>query len=294
MMKTAVLNTRPGETHPEPATLNASWTAEASRAGWNAEQFRQANHLGPAGTGRSGHREQVLPKRGMVQGPAIPRRRPRSTAPTGSPEGHPQVLIVARQQQQHTLARRLRRVFAEGRTRDASKGGKMRATLARQAMITATLAMLGSGCTDNGASATRSGDGLHPTSLNPCRTPVNRAALPQWARTGFRGDGSGTPHVTSDGGHLIAVLFSFPLIGSPDPHEENKILWISSLPQGPMEPLEIEASLVGGGVNVHRTVAGGPGPSAVNLPTRGCWQLGLRWSGHADMMLLQVDKDILP
>ena len=79
-MKTAVLTTRPGETHPEPATLNASWTAEASRAGWTAEQFRQAIHLGPAGTGRSGHREQVLPSAGwprdrpsLVEGP-VPQR----------------------------------------------------------------------------------------------------------------------------------------------------------------------------------------------------------------------------
>ena len=33
-----------------------------------------------------------------------------------------------------------------------------------------------------------------------------------------------------------------------------------------------------------RTVAGGPGPSIINLPASGCWRLTLRWSGRADSL----------
>jgi hypothetical protein len=35
---------------------------------------------------------------------------------------------------------------------------------------------------------------------------------------------------------------------------------------------------------VRRTVAGGPGPSIVDLPAAGCWRLALTWSGHTDTM----------
>ena len=41
------------------------------------------------------------------------------------------------------------------------------------------------------------------------------------------------------------------------------------------------------GSTVTRTVAGGPGPSIINLPTPGCWRLTLRLSGHADHIDLQ-------
>jgi hypothetical protein len=35
---------------------------------------------------------------------------------------------------------------------------------------------------------------------------------------------------------------------------------------------------------VQRTVAGGPGPSIVDLPAPGCWRLTLRWAGRADQV----------
>ncbi len=38
------------------------------------------------------------------------------------------------------------------------------------------------------------------------------------------------------------------------------------------------------GAVVRRQVTGGPGPSIINLPAPGCWQLDLRWSGHSDTM----------
>ncbi|MDQ3579876.1 MAG: relaxase domain-containing protein, partial [Actinomycetota bacterium] len=45
VVKTAVLKTRPGKTHPEPQSLQQGWTAEAARAGWTPEQVLRA--VGP-------------------------------------------------------------------------------------------------------------------------------------------------------------------------------------------------------------------------------------------------------
>ena len=39
VLKTAVLKTRPGKTHPEASTLHATWTAEAAQTGWSPERF---------------------------------------------------------------------------------------------------------------------------------------------------------------------------------------------------------------------------------------------------------------
>ncbi|MGC1212933.1 MAG: hypothetical protein WA890_16900 [Micromonospora sp.] len=121
----------------------------------------------------------------------------------------------------------------------------------------------------------------------PCRSTVTRDALPTWARGGFKNDGSGTPHVLSERGDLIAVLFEYPPVSRSDPQEGTKILWKSRLPQEPMQPLRIEATLAGTTTPVVREVPQGPGPSYVQLPRPGCWRLVLSWSGHQDRMTLQ-------
>lgn len=121
----------------------------------------------------------------------------------------------------------------------------------------------------------------------PCQSVVTRDALPTWARAGFSGDGSGTPHVISERGDLIAVLFNYPPVSSANPDEGTKILWKSRLPQEPMQPLRIEATLAGTTTTLIREVPEGPGPSSIQLPTPGCWQLVLSWSGHQDRMTLR-------
>ncbi|MBP2705391.1 hypothetical protein JOL79_16370 [Microbispora sp. RL4-1S] len=119
-----------------------------------------------------------------------------------------------------------------------------------------------------------------------CST-VRRDALPTWARTGFSDDGSGIRHVLGDNGDILAVLFNYPPTASADPDDTNKILWVSRLPQEPMRPLTITGVLDGTTTSVTREIAGGPGPSSVNLPKAGCWRLTLRWSGHTDSMSLE-------
>ncbi len=144
--------------------------------------------------------------------------------------------------------------------------------------------MLAGGCSVDGPTAGAQGTG-RPS--DACVSNVTRDALPTWARAGFSDDGSGVPHVFSEHGDIIAVLFKYPPVASPDLAVSNKILWVSRLPQQPMQPLTIEATLDGTTTSVIREIATGPGPSSVNLPKAGCWHLRLSWSGHADAMTLR-------
>jgi hypothetical protein len=93
--------------------------------------------------------------------------------------------------------------------------------------------------------------------------------------------------VFSEHGDLIAVLFNYPPVSATEPGQGTKILWKSRLPQEPMQPLRIEATLDGSTTTLIREIPGGAGPSLVQLPTAGCWRLALSWSGHQDRMTLQ-------
>lgn len=148
---------------------------------------------------------------------------------------------------------------------------------------TAGLAVLTAGCT---AAGPGTGTPSAAPAAPPCRSVVTRDALPAWARAGFSDDGAGVPHVFSERGDLIAVLFRYPPAASDDPAEGTKILWVSRLPGEPGRPLRIEATRAGTATTLIREVPGGPGPSSVQLPAAGCWQLVLSWSGHRDRMAL--------
>jgi hypothetical protein len=52
--------------------------------------------------------------------------------------------------------------------------------------------------------------------------------------------------------------------------------------------LRISARSADGTQTLSREVAGGPGPSIVDLPA-GCWHLTLTWSGHTDALDLRYD-----
>jgi hypothetical protein len=153
------------------------------------------------------------------------------------------------------------------------------------ALTAASLLLVTAGCTSDSTSAATAPT-ASPTPA-PCRSAVTRDALPVWARAGFSDDGSGVPHVFSEHGDLLAVLFEYPPAASTDPQDGTKILWVSRLPQEPMQPLVIEATLTGTTTILTREVPGGPGPSSIQLPTAGCWRLALSWSGHQDRMMLQ-------
>jgi hypothetical protein len=160
------------------------------------------------------------------------------------------------------------------------------------ALAAASLVLTTAGCTSGSTAATAptASPAPAPTASPtpaPCRSDVTRDALPVWARAGFSGDGSGVPHVFGEHGDLLAVLFEYPPASSADPQDGTKILWVSRLPQEPMQPLVVEATLAGTTTTVTREVPGGPGPSSMQLPGPGCWRLALSWSGHQDHMNLQ-------
>lgn len=115
----------------------------------------------------------------------------------------------------------------------------------------------------------------------PAPCTVDNGALPTWARGGFTPPDQAVPHVVGASGDIVGVLFGQPLTVPPRAQANNKILWVSRVDtQG--DPLKIHASL--GGVAVDREVAGGPGPSIIDLPQVGCWTLSLSWSGHHDQV----------
>ncbi|WP_157546559.1 hypothetical protein [Microtetraspora fusca] len=155
------------------------------------------------------------------------------------------------------------------------------AAIRRGVSALGTLVMLTAGCSASGPAQE-----ARPSS-SACASTVTRDAMPTWARTGFSGDGSGVPHVFSEHGDIIAVLFNYPPVASSDPDVTNKILWVSRLPQQPMRPLTIGAVLHGTTTSVVREIASGAGPSSVNLPKAGCWYLTLNWSGHSDAITLR-------
>ena len=87
---------------------------------------------------------------------------------------------------------------------------------------------------------------------------------------------------------IAAVVFGYPLLSPPGKTRSNKILWVSHSAVRPLSDLKIRAQRMVGtkaiGPVVVRTVDSGPGPSIVDLPTAGCWRLGLTWSGKHDTL----------
>ncbi|MEU8212919.1 hypothetical protein AB0B85_27405 [Micromonospora sp. NPDC049044] len=121
-----------------------------------------------------------------------------------------------------------------------------------------------------------------------CHSRVETTSLPDWADTGFHGGSSG-PHVVGAKGDIVAVLFAHPLRQVRKDGSNNKILWVARAATTSPDPtapaaLVITATLDGTDTRVTREVAGGPGPSIIDMPQAGCWHLDLRWSGHTDTM----------
>lgn len=118
-------------------------------------------------------------------------------------------------------------------------------------------------------------------------TPLT-GVLPPWARDGFSDPYPAQPHVLSEHGRMAAILFG-PLTSPTAPGRNNKVLWVTRSAVGAAGPLHIDAVLAGSGREVRRTVSG-VGPSIVDLPEPGCWQLSLRWGQQRDTMDLDYGR----
>jgi hypothetical protein len=129
------------------------------------------------------------------------------------------------------------------------------------------------------------------TGGRPCRATVDHGVLPTWARDGFSEKQPRMAHVVGRSGRIAALVFGEPLQSPPGTTRNNKILWVSRADTVSMSDLRIHAQRMRGsepiGKAVARTVAGGPGPSIIDLPGTGCWRLTLSWSGRTDTLDLQ-------
>jgi hypothetical protein len=124
-------------------------------------------------------------------------------------------------------------------------------------------------------------------------TEPDTGVLQQWARTGFSEKEPKIPHVLGDDGLIVAILFG-PLEAPPGPDTGDKVLWVAKDPVKPLSDLKLTAQRVEDGKPVgkpeHRTVAGGPGPSGIDMPEPGCWRMSLRWSGRTDELDLRYRR----
>jgi len=145
-------------------------------------------------------------------------------------------------------------------------------------------ALLVSGCTAADTTAKARPPAPAASRATGCTSQTQTGPLPTWARAGFSGDGAGVPHVFARQGDILGVLFGGTLSSPPTPERSNKILWVSRVPVTPGGSLEITATLDGTTETARRTVAGGPGPSGIDMPKPGCWHFALTWSDHTDTM----------
>jgi hypothetical protein len=154
---------------------------------------------------------------------------------------------------------------------------------------TVALVLLLAGCTAGGGTdpAPPSAAPQTPAIAASCGSPVSTGAMPEWARTraGFGAD-AGIPWVAGERGDIVGVLFGHPLSAPPAVDRSNKILWISRPDVAMGDTLVITARQDGAAGPVRREVAGGPGPSIIDMPGPGCWHFDLGWSRHTDAVEL--------
>ena len=142
--------------------------------------------------------------------------------------------------------------------------------------------------------STQDGSGVTPAPSAPststpravCRSDYTPATLPTWAQAGFTPPTQPMPYVTGDSGDIVAILWAEhdPLQAPPAADRNNKILWVSRVGSG---DLHIRATQGSSDETVTRSVAGGPGPSIIDLPSPGCWSFDLTWGAQHDHIQLE-------
>ncbi len=157
--------------------------------------------------------------------------------------------------------------------------------------LLAVLAVIGLGVL--GAAGGISSARLHTAvELTACRSPVDQDVLPAWARAGFSEPRPRIANVVGRKHEIVAILFAH-LRSPPARRHANKILWVARRPSLSASPLRIRARRLhdGGpaGRVVSKTIPFGPGPSYVDVPSRGCWRMQLRWGNRSDELALAYD-----
>jgi hypothetical protein len=157
-------------------------------------------------------------------------------------------------------------------------------------VLLAAAALLLAACTGNSQpSAAGTARASASQASNTCAQQPPVSPLPVWARSGFSPPDQAMPHVMGQAGNIVAILWQTrdALHSPPLQDISNKILWVSRVPLAAPYPLIIRATLAGGTRTATLSVAGGPGPSIIDLPAPGCWTFHLSWSGHTDELQLR-------
>jgi hypothetical protein len=146
------------------------------------------------------------------------------------------------------------------------------------------------------------GAGAADRATPPCKGTVRMALIPAWARGGFSEPKPRMRQVLGNGGHIVALVFGYPLQSPAGAERGNKILWVPREPRASQSagavasPLTIHAQRMQGtvlrGKPVERTVPGGTGPSIIDLPAAGCWRLTLTWKQGDDKLQVRDTLDL--
>jgi hypothetical protein len=134
------------------------------------------------------------------------------------------------------------------------------------------------------SSRSHPGTAAAPPPGSACDGAVVTGPLPEWARAGFSDPNPTMPHVMSASGQVVAILFANPLRAPARPDPNNKILWVTH--DGSGGSLTIRARLEGSNRTAVQSVPDGPGPSIIDMPVAGCWQMTLTWPGHTDTIAI--------
>ncbi|MEE3921497.1 hypothetical protein V2I01_34350 [Micromonospora sp. BRA006-A] len=136
-----------------------------------------------------------------------------------------------------------------------------------------------------GAPATSGPAATGPAVPAACAERLETGRLPDWADAGFTGD-TRVRHVSAPGAtSWRSCSRTRWCTRAATARTTRSSGWRPAGPEpAPRTPLVITATRDGTDTPVVREVAGGPGPSIVDLPAAGCWRLRLDWSGRTDTM----------
>jgi hypothetical protein len=120
-------------------------------------------------------------------------------------------------------------------------------------------------------------------------TVVYRGGVPAWLVAAGGGSGAPTylPYVIASPPIAGGYLFIFPLHSGA--HAPNKILWAMGLPRDGSDLVITAHPLTASRPVITETLRDDsyPGeiyPDGIAVPTSGCWQLTLAWSGHRALL----------
>jgi hypothetical protein len=146
------------------------------------------------------------------------------------------------------------------------------------------------GCSSSAASITpspspgRSGTRVPVTLAGGCGTTrVYRGGEPDWlTRAGDNNNPNGVPYLITSPPIAAGFIFGYPLRSGAPSNPDNKILWVVGVPRNRNDlhvsghPMDAATPAI----DLQFPADSGPGeiyPTAVDVPSAGCWHFDLAW-----------------